>query len=99
MISLDQAPRESWVGGGALSRGLLLSFLCPRICPVSPPVTVWVRTEVGETGCQWKRLTPTVPVLPNPGVIAGAIVGVVLFLILVGLLVFFLKKRWDSSQG
>ncbi|KAM8791805.1 receptor-type tyrosine-protein phosphatase H [Rhynchonycteris naso] len=34
----------------------------------------------------------------NPGVIIGAIVGVLLFLILVGLLLFFLKKRYNKSQ-
>ncbi|KAM5208837.1 receptor-type tyrosine-protein phosphatase H isoform 2-T2 [Hipposideros larvatus] len=34
----------------------------------------------------------------STGVIAGAIVGVLLFLILVGLLIFFLKKRYKPSQ-
>ncbi|XP_038383701.1 receptor-type tyrosine-protein phosphatase H isoform X1 [Canis lupus familiaris] len=34
----------------------------------------------------------------NAGVIAGAIFGVILFLILVGLLIFFLKKRHNKSQ-
>ncbi|XP_034495203.1 receptor-type tyrosine-protein phosphatase H [Ailuropoda melanoleuca] len=34
----------------------------------------------------------------NTGVIAGAIVGVILFLIPVGLLIFFLKKRHEKSQ-
>ncbi|KAF6288893.1 protein tyrosine phosphatase receptor type H [Rhinolophus ferrumequinum] len=34
----------------------------------------------------------------STGVIAGAIVGVLLFLTLVGLLIFFLKKRYKTSQ-
>ena len=44
----------------------------------------------GEIGPGLKLLPPP----PLPGVIAGAIVGVLLFLVLVCLLIFFLKKRW-----
>lgn len=46
------------------------------------------RTRRGKT----QALTPP-PHASSPGVIAGAIIGVLLLLILVGLLVFFLKRR------
>lgn len=40
-----------------------------------------------------KRRALTAPTPPSPGVIAGAVVSVLLLLVLVGLLLFFLKRR------
>uniref|UniRef100_A0A8C8Y316 Receptor-type tyrosine-protein phosphatase H n=1 Tax=Panthera leo TaxID=9689 RepID=A0A8C8Y316_PANLE len=76
--------------GSSCGRGVSVWDLQPAQSYPATVTTIWdgMRAPSAPVTCHTE----------NAGVVAGAIVGVVLFLILVGLLIFFLKKRWDSSQ-
>ncbi|XP_047692036.1 receptor-type tyrosine-protein phosphatase H [Prionailurus viverrinus] len=76
--------------GSSCGRGVSVWDLQPAQSYPATVTTIWdgMRAPSAPVTCHTE----------NAGVIAGAIVGVVLFLILVGLLIFFLKKRHKKSQ-
>nr|XP_019566530.1 PREDICTED: receptor-type tyrosine-protein phosphatase H isoform X1 [Rhinolophus sinicus] len=88
---------ELQVGGQQVSQdrsscetGVSVSGLQPAQAYAATVTTIWstMRAPPASVTCHTE----------STGVIAGAIVGVLLFLILVGLLIFFLKKRYKTSQ-
>uniref|UniRef100_A0A8C8YWY1 Receptor-type tyrosine-protein phosphatase H n=1 Tax=Prolemur simus TaxID=1328070 RepID=A0A8C8YWY1_PROSS len=74
----------------ACGQGVPVSGLGPARSYTATITTVWDRMRA--------QSAPVTCHTESAGVIAGAIVGVLLFLILVGLLVFFLKRRDRRSQ-
>ncbi|XP_069856698.1 receptor-type tyrosine-protein phosphatase H isoform X2 [Dipodomys merriami] len=71
-------------------KGVTVSGLGPAQSYPTTVTTTWsgLRAQSAPLACYTERA----------GVIAGAIVGVLLFLILVGLLIFFLRKRNQKQQ-
>ncbi|XP_072824842.1 receptor-type tyrosine-protein phosphatase H [Vicugna pacos] len=76
--------------GSSCGKGVSLSGLRPAQAYAATVTTIWDGREARSASVTC-RTESTV-------VIVGAIVGVLLFLILVGLLVFFLKKRCKKSE-
>ncbi|XP_039713096.1 LOW QUALITY PROTEIN: receptor-type tyrosine-protein phosphatase H [Pteropus medius] len=81
--------RGSW-DGPSCGTGVSVSGLQPAQSYSTTVTTVWdtMRAPSASVTCHTE----------SAGVIAGAIVGVLLFLILMGLLTFFLRKKYKESQ-